>query len=674
VTGDDIRVPKNYQETLHAPAPSPAADTGTKKSWRAVDTAHTYTWGWLPLLSLTSAFGLLLVAVADTLSRSAAGQYEALFWAGLLLMIVPIAARLAAKEASRGERIGLIILLGLGFYLVKVLHSPYGFIFSDELVHSYNGTTILETGKLFSANPILQVTPFYPGLETVTAALASLSGLSIFDAGLAVVGVARLIAMLALFLFFEKVSGSLRLAGIAALFYATNANFLFWSAQFSYESLALPLAMWVLYVAILRAATPAGAQHRGLTLIAMLGISAVVITHHLTSYFLVAFFGMWALVLLILRLKAGRAKPATNVGDNFSHSIVTKSQAGTINFNREGSVYETVGLAVFSTLVTLAWLIGVASITPGYLSPVLSRAATSIIQILSGAGATRELFQSASGYSAPLWERFAGIGSVVLMVLALPFGLAKIWQNFRRNPIAILLAGAGLTYFLMLGLRFSPAAWETGNRASEFLYIGLSFVMALAVLQLWDRKRRPWLGRGVVLGSFAIILMGGVISGWAPKLRLSQPVQFNVGNVVIRPQGFAAAYWMRAALGPGNWVATDESNGRLMLAYGGQLALAGKHPDVKDLLGTVDFPNWQMELLRQWDIQYIVLDRRLISADNMAGYYFDRTSTGRLTSADLLPPGVYGKFDQVQTVSRLFDSGNIVIYDVGAISNAKTVP
>ncbi len=292
---NEIRVPKNYPKTIHNPAHADADDVDMEMTPRTIDTVQAFSWGWLPLLSLTSAVGILFVAVADTLARSAAGQYELLFWAGLLLMIVPIAARLVSSQPVRQERIGLIIVLGLGFYLVKVLHSPYGFTFSDELIHSYNVTRILETGKLFSPNPILAVTPFYPGLETVTAALASLSGASVFGSGLLVVGVARLIAMVALFLFFEKVSGSMRLAGIAALFYAMNANYLFWSAQFSYESLALPLALWVLYIAVRRMATPAGDSHRGLTILALLGILAVVITHHLTSYFLVAFFGIWTL-------------------------------------------------------------------------------------------------------------------------------------------------------------------------------------------------------------------------------------------------------------------------------------------------------------------------------------------------------------------------------------------
>ena len=47
--------------------------------------------------------------------------------------------------------------------------------------------------------------------------------------------------MAALFVLFTRVSGSARLAGIAVMIYAGNSNFLFWGAQYSYESLSLPL-------------------------------------------------------------------------------------------------------------------------------------------------------------------------------------------------------------------------------------------------------------------------------------------------------------------------------------------------------------------------------------------------------------------------------------------------
>ena len=39
---------------------------------------------------------------------------------------------------------------------------------------------------------------------------------------------------------------------------------------------------------------------------------------------------------------------------------------------------------------------------------------------------------------------------------------------------------AALAFFGALALRFAPAAWETGNRAGEFFFIGLAFVVVSA--------------------------------------------------------------------------------------------------------------------------------------------------------------------------------------------------
>src|SRR5437016_579491 len=85
------------------------------------------SWGWLPALSLLSAFGLLLVALANNGARVGAAWSDVLFWAGLLLLFMPAAVRLIAPAAERPERIGLVALLGMSLYLVKLLHSPLSF-------------------------------------------------------------------------------------------------------------------------------------------------------------------------------------------------------------------------------------------------------------------------------------------------------------------------------------------------------------------------------------------------------------------------------------------------------------------------------------------------------------------------------------------------------------------
>jgi hypothetical protein len=327
-------------------------------------------------------------------------------------------------------------------------------------------------------------------------------------------------------------------------------------------------------------------------------------------------------------------------------------------------------LAAFSTLATVAWLVAVAEYTIRYLSPVLGQAVESIFEIVSGEGSARQLFQSTTGYVAPLWERLAGIGSIVLMLLGLPLGLRSIWQRFRDNPIVLILTGAALAFFAMLGLRLSPAAWETGNRASEFLFIGLAFVLALTIVEVWDAPRAPRLQQMAVMGSVAVIFVGGVIAGWSPTLRLGRPLQVTNGHVTIKPQGFTAANWMRTIIGPGYTVGTDQSNARLLLVYGKQNPLTGGYPDIRDLLGMPEFPAWQTELMQEYDIRYLLVDRRAISWNNMEGYYFDETGGGPIAPARLRDPEVYEKFDQLPQFDRIYDSGNIVIYDAEEILHA----
>src|SRR6187455_2985670 len=103
---------------------------------------------------------------------------------------------------------------------------------------------------------------------------------------------ARLIFVLALFLFFERASGSARIAGVASLIYMTNPHFLYFDAQFGYETMALPLAAVVLFVIARRAQTPR-AVWSGLTVIALVTIGSVVVTHHVTSAMLAGFLLLW---------------------------------------------------------------------------------------------------------------------------------------------------------------------------------------------------------------------------------------------------------------------------------------------------------------------------------------------------------------------------------------------
>src|SRR5262249_25497165 len=158
-------------------------------------------------------------STANALSRAALEPSPLLFWAGVLLLAVPIFHRLTAESASAPERLALVCLLGLSLYCVKVFRDAPAFTFSDELVHAFNANPITAHPPLLRPNAILHVPPHFPGLEGATSALMKLTGVSSYVAGVVLIAAARLVLIASLFLLFHRVSGSARVAGLGAAIY-----------------------------------------------------------------------------------------------------------------------------------------------------------------------------------------------------------------------------------------------------------------------------------------------------------------------------------------------------------------------------------------------------------------------------------------------------------------------
>ncbi len=166
--------------------------------------------------------------------------------------------------------------------------------------------------------------------------------------------------------------------------------------------------------------------------------------------------------------------------------------------------------------------------------------------------------------------------------------------------------------------------------------------------------------------------MGGLIAGWPPQLRLAQPFEVVVGQQIIEPQGMAVGLWMRSTLGPDRRVATDESSGRLMLAYADEFAYAGRQENIKDLLSAPRFADWQLKDMQRLGVEYLVLDRRVASWDNMMGFYFDWTGGKPLAGKALFDSEIYDKVENVKNIHRVYDSGYVAVYDVRDLSNVPT--
>lgn len=617
----------------------------------------TQAWGLFPYLFLTNSIALVIVAIAGVASRSADQNAPILLWIGLLAIFVPTAARLLSIKAERQERIALIVLLGVSLYLVKVLHSPLDFTFHDEFLHWRTAANILRDGVLFTPNSILPVSPSYPGLEILTGAFAELSGLSIPEAGLITLGIVRVGFMLALYLLYEQVSSSPQIGALAALLYTANSNFIFFDSQFSYESLALPLATTVLYAV----ATRDERHNLRLFALALPLIIFTSMTHHLTAYVMSGFIGLWAVVAIVQRRSAKNWIPL-------------------------------VVLTALSVSISFGWSSFVGGTTSDYLLPVFRSGIAEILSIFSRTYAGRPLFENAAGGASPIWERYAGVAAVVCILVILPIGMfqvirsawlrrplatriavlptqtMEIFSRYRGSAAAIGFAVIVILHPVMQAFRLTSSGWEIANRSSEFLFWAIAFILAVGVLLIGSLKIPH---RLYVIGFTlwaSIIFVGGAISGWPPWSRLPGTYLVSADSRSVEPESIAAARWANDFLTPQSRMSADRINTLLMSVYGNQRMITHLADGIylASVYYAPVFGETEFELMRRANVEYMLLDRRLSMNLPLVGIYFEAGEPDGDRGGEPFPIGAMDKFDSLFGASRIFDSGSIQIYDVEA--------
>jgi hypothetical protein len=587
----------------------------------------------LPAIVLFAGLGLLFCAVAGVLSRDSSSGAQPLLWLGVLILALPIFLRLTSREASAGERFALVLLLGLSLFAVKVIRDAPLFTFSDELVHAFNANRIHETHHVFHENPIIEVTPLYPGLEGATSALMGLTGMSSYGAGIVLVGVARLLMMGSLFLLFTRISGSARTGGLGAALYTCNFNFFFWSAQFSYESLALPLLAVVLMAVAERDAAPRD-WARSWALPICLALGAIVVTHHLTSYAATG-------ILLVLSFLFWWLRKTWKPPNPWP-------------------------FAVLAGLLALAWLVAVASETVGYLSPVITSAIEATLETAGGTAPPRQLFANTGPdiEATPLIARAVSLLAVVILLVGLPLGLRKLWARYRQEPFGWLFGIAAIGFFGTLALRLAPAAWETGNRLSEFLFMGLAFTIACIGVETWKIKGRAWAGRVLLTAAFGVMLVGGAISGWPWDGQLAKPLRVKAeGHEIVSPS-LALAEWAKRHAPPGDFAASV-ADARLLLDQAGRISIAGESPDVQHVLENESLESWMLPLLRENGLRFVATDRSALSNDGARGYFFPERP---LKARNLLPLSAANKFSELSGASHIYSNGMIQVFDTRGAS------
>ena len=432
---------------------------------------------WIVLLCLGVSVGSLVVVLGHFAGLHSSAYGPTIFWSGVTLMLLPI-IRIADFKVARSERILLLILLGEAILFQNILYEPTGFSQYDEMLHWMSANDILYRHKLFFGSSLLPIAPYYPALEIVTTALANLANLAVVSAGHLELIVIRAILIVGLFLFFEKLSDSSRLAAIGVVVYMCAATFPVFESAFAYESLALPLCVLIglTELQINQAAYPV----RALILLGML-LATLAVTHHVSAFWMAGY------LIALMIIETFRRKERTQL----YHLLL-------------------IGVAMLGVSFPIVWMTTKGNPLLNYLGPVIEGASDSFFEKISGQSPPRQMFVGEDGEAQPITIQLAAIASTLLIAVGLTTGFfrslclsigtgvagwPRLLSVMRREWLdsrIVLLTLAAFGFPISVALRLSSAAWEVGHRMSTFVFIGAAFVIAVSIVHFWQARPNRW--------------------------------------------------------------------------------------------------------------------------------------------------------------------------------------
>ncbi|MET0967179.1 MAG: hypothetical protein ABWZ02_12310 [Nakamurella sp.] len=596
------------------------------------------------------AFGIELMALAADGSRQAGpgAINQALWIAGQVLIIFPAAARILLSRTSNGERVALAVTAGVLLQLSRRVLYPLDLVFHDELLHETTLRQIEQTGQLFSLNPLLPVSGYYPGLELVVDAVSRLTGRSTVVAVTVVLVAARVVLVLAIIGLIRALTGSTRAGAIGAVVYMCNPQFLFFNSQFSYQTVALPMAIFAIYVFAVRRR-----GSRWSLLVPLVSVAAVSWIHHLTAMLLVAAFAVWFAIELVLGIRGSK------LGMSADWSVRHRQQLS-------GLLVMTVAGAAMSLLAAL----NPGSPVGGYLWSIFASTSTGVSGLAEGNQA-KPLFSDSAGAGPAPWEQVLLVGSVLIVMASLIFALLYARSSLRRrDALGLVLALVALLYPIIPAGHLTVATAEVGDRAAGFVFVGLA-----ASIGWWlASRRRGWFGSALIAAVMTVVFLGSVILGSGPTARqLPGPYLISADARSIDADNLAAADWMAENLPANSNIYADRVSGLLAAAVGNQFTVRhlSTGVDASPLLLDPDYTADDVDLIRRANLDYLIVDTRLsqglphLDVYIETGEFEGRTRTAPVSAAALQ------KFASVPGVDRIYDNGSIQIYDLRGLQNGN---
>jgi hypothetical protein len=594
---------------------------------------------WAGPVIVLVALGVLGQAWVGEVARASGTLSAPLWYLTLALIYVPSAALIMSPRLGDRARVWFTLYMALALLATRFVLYPNQFVYHDELINYRVLLSILSTHHLFTPNSLLPDTADYPGMQVATAGLHQLTGLSPHAAGIAVLFGVRVVMTLTIVRVIERITGSVPAGCLAAAIYATNPQYVFFNSQFSYQSAALPLAFFCVYVISVR-------REPGRLLSIVPGaavVLAVAASHHLTSLALVIVLWAWYLGTVITRRRVPRLLP----------------------------------LAVVSVVIVAAWTWMARAVIVPYISEIANNSVSTIFHLITG-GASHTFFSDAAGDKNPLWEEVVSLLSVLLIAGTLvPSLLLAVIKHRTLSAAGLVLFAIAAVYPAVPAGHLASVTAEISDRAAGFVFLGLGFIVAVwwlreapfhrhARTSRFTLTRRPW----VIVAGLTVCFVGGtVLSGpnwiYGPGRYLVSADNRSVDQVALQ-----AAYWEGRYLPPDGRTYTDRVNGSLAAVYGNQhvLTALGDHVDEGSLsnllLNPDSTPGTSIALACINRVRYLIADQRLSTSLPHLGIYVDNGEFQFGVRTAPPTPSTLRKFDDVKGAQILFDNGAIRIYDL----------
>jgi hypothetical protein len=526
---------------------------------------------------------------------------------------------------------------------------PLLFTGFDEQLHMRTLADIISSHRLFEPNPVLEISPLYPGLEAVTVVFYQL-GMPTMLAALVVILVARLILVAVLCDAVEQLTGSLpgqrwsarRAGGLAVAVYSVSPQFVWFNSQFSYQTLSIPLGLAAIsFIGRARNADNPLPLFGG----AAVCLFGVAVTHHVTSFLCAAFLVVWTLS------ERRSARPRVAFG------------------------------ALAAIASTVAWAIVQRSTLETYFGPMINDMAAEF-----GGGVRRKAFEDSAGTATPVLDKllllyYAAMLTLVilaLMVLTIRWMRARAHDLHFWNPQLLVLALC-LTIPVLLAARVVPKGVEIFTRSSSFLFLPLSFVVVSYMQRLdwWQmaywierppQPEPPKPPRGIVRFVAVVlcagVFLGGYVLGSGPTwARLPGPYMPAADSRSMDAENLAAVEWSRQEIPPGSRIGSDRVSSVLLAARAGVWPVYEGIGGVKtpELYVAEDWGLPETDQASALKIRYLYVDKRLAEQPPPFGYYF---ATGEINAGQQLTEEQLAKFDGVPAIKLIYRHGPISIYDL----------